>query len=608
MPGIVGTLSVQAPEQISLADVAAGLLRRRWQTLLREQTLLGEVGLVASSTMARREPLFRAADGTVVALDGWLSNADVLRGRCGLASGTPDAAVIAGLFRREGEAAFDALDGSFNLCLVHAAAREVFLVSDPYGNWPLYYLAGASSLCFGPELKVVRAATSQPFRVDWSAMGHAIAFGCPFGDITYVKGVRVLGAGSVLRWTPGEAHTRRYWQLPYGGDEGGADCSSWAARLGDAMDVSISPVAGLGAELTMMLSGGLDSRLIAGHLRERRERFVARGLTWKGRPNVDSVTSERIARTLGLPWKPLPWSADAGEELLAEFLDMTDGTADCQYLFNGYALESLRDDGEWLVQGNNGNHLFGDYATSYFLAVANLVNQGLDVATWRERCGDRVRMTLLYELATKTALYENRAALFIPEVARLAEQASVQALSTAAAGRPDLDGFRLHEYVQLTQIGRRKVNTSPWLCRDWIEVVNPLFVRRELAETTTAMPLEWKISRVANFEHQALRFPDVALVPKAGGYTSMFRYPDPIVPGAEIDATYYDAHHVHSRQVAGLAGELIEGLCERDWVRGDTIRELWRRHQAGEKLTELLGPLISLEFFFRRFVDGGNRN
>src|SRR3954471_22330539 len=84
-----------------------------------------------------------AADGCAIVFNGEIYNYRALRAELIEAGVTlrtaSDTEVVLELFRREGPAAFDRLEGMFGLCVFDPATRRLHLARDRLGKKPLYW-------------------------------------------------------------------------------------------------------------------------------------------------------------------------------------------------------------------------------------------------------------------------------------------------------------------------------------------------------------------------------------------------------------------------------------------------------------------------------------
>jgi asparagine synthase (glutamine-hydrolysing) len=120
------------------------------------------------------QPMVDHSGSTLIAFNGEIYN--YLELRATLESdgvkfrGTSDTEVLLALYAKLGLECVAQLRGMFAFAIWDGAERRLVLARDRVGKKPLYYWApDARTLCFGSEIKAVRAAT-RPIRVDSAAL------------------------------------------------------------------------------------------------------------------------------------------------------------------------------------------------------------------------------------------------------------------------------------------------------------------------------------------------------------------------------------------------------------------------------------------------------
>lgn len=138
--------------------------------------------------------------------------------------------------------------------------------------------------------------------MDLRAVAEMTVFGSPLGDRTAYVDVRVLRPGERLRVGATSARRDYYWRwntLPvWRGDR--ADC---LADLAERFRTAVRRRSGTDKRVLCLLSGGLDSRMIATALREQGTQVVACNISPAG--TQDQYYSGEVARALGCQYAPV---------------------------------------------------------------------------------------------------------------------------------------------------------------------------------------------------------------------------------------------------------------------------------------------------------------
>ena len=191
-----------------------------------------------------------------------------------------------------------AYDGFFAAIAIHGEA--VVIGADLLGLFPVY--TADRDACF--------VASSTPAAFDWhprfagglhvaGLFGYLLTGG-PFGGDTLRHGVRRLDAGVRLRWqasTGGVAE--RVFSWPSGGADSALSFDAQLERLDAAQETAVRRHTAVHPRLSVLLSGGRDSRTLVGYLaRANRE---ASAITLGALTDHDATCAAAVARTLGMP-------------------------------------------------------------------------------------------------------------------------------------------------------------------------------------------------------------------------------------------------------------------------------------------------------------------
>jgi asparagine synthase (glutamine-hydrolysing) len=213
---------------------------------------------------------------------------------------------------------FAARDGEFVAVLVDRMADTAVVITDRHGRLPLYRRGDGVRDVVSREPSLVAFGAGTPrFRADGIAefllFGYCLGTATPFADVQRVE------PASVVRLPGGEtatSHAPHDFDARLEGDPGRA-----AAAIADGLVGACRARAASQARILVGLSGGLDSRMVAGAL--RRAGVVPRAVTHgdlDGTAPGDVALAERVAVRLGLPWELHPSAPPTGadvEQLLA---------------------------------------------------------------------------------------------------------------------------------------------------------------------------------------------------------------------------------------------------------------------------------------------------
>ena len=334
---------------------------------------------------------------------------------------TSDTEVVLEAWRRWGAASLERLRGMFAFAIHDAGSGDTFLVRDPFGIKPLFYLPLPSGgVAFASELKALEAVYREQFTLNQTAISAALMLAWIPESQCIWNEVRKLGPGYSLSITRSGAHVeQRYWDFSalidperrvIGNEAQAIDHLDGVLR--DSVDhhlVSDVPV-------NAFLSGGLDSSLVVAMARSRLPsldcytiKFRDADKNHEAMPD-DAVYAERVARHLGVKLHTIEVAPDAAALLPRIVAHLDEPIGDSAAINTFLICEASQANGVKVqLSGMGADELFGGYRKHYanllarryrmlpeavrFGAIAPLVNhlsvasegRGNRLARWAKR-------------------------------------------------------------------------------------------------------------------------------------------------------------------------------------------------------------------------------
>ena len=188
--------------------------------------------------------------------------------------------------------------GGFGLAVeLDRRTNKVSATTDFMGVFPLYYVQGNDWMMITSSPWF--AACHPDFSPDWDLEGVAsvlLTMHLVSGQTVW-KGVRRLASGHRLEWRPdGECVTRESYRLQLGDRSDQPDPEAVYARISALLDALRDP----GAPASVLLSGGLDSRLIAG-IMHRNTGGQLTAFTCGIETDIEVQCARLVANRLGIP-------------------------------------------------------------------------------------------------------------------------------------------------------------------------------------------------------------------------------------------------------------------------------------------------------------------
>lgn len=268
--GVVGLLSAEQAKQC-VARMNATLVHRgpddagEWAA---DGVAFGMRRLSIIDLVGGHQPMW-TADGVGIVFNGEIYNYQALRAELaadGYAFQThSDTEVVLQLYRRDGLAAIERLQGMFAICLYDPARRVLHLVRDRLGKKPLYYGRQDGRFYFASEIKAILAGMPQRPAVDRQALHHYLTLRFVPSERTVWQDIHKLPPGYSLSLCldSGAVRLSRYWQV----DFCAPPAESARDYVGEFEHLFLAAVEKrlLAADVPVgvLLSGGLDSSAVS---------------------------------------------------------------------------------------------------------------------------------------------------------------------------------------------------------------------------------------------------------------------------------------------------------------------------------------------------------
>lgn len=218
---------------------------------------------------ASHQPMADPASGVVLAYNGEIYNFQALRHELmGLGHrfhSTGDTEVLLRSYLQWGIDALARFAGMFALALWDPRSATLHLARDATGMKPLYVCPTTHGVAFASEVKAFLHLTGFKSRLAPASLQQYLEFGYVFDEqATMLEGVQKLAPGQRLTLRNGRIAERVTWFVPPAPDA--ADIRGEADRLrelGDTLNQVVAEHLIADVPVGMLLSGGLDSSLIA---------------------------------------------------------------------------------------------------------------------------------------------------------------------------------------------------------------------------------------------------------------------------------------------------------------------------------------------------------
>jgi len=236
------------------------------------------------------------------AIDGYLSQAD----RLVPGQSTEDQMDVSSAFMKDSASWLRNIqNGCFNLVVHDQRKRRTLICSDQFGLLALYILRLPGGIWFASDLATLREISPVTLEIDPTGLAELYWFGYQLGDRTAYRRVEMVPAGSIcsFSWEEGR-ETRNSWVETAPKPDGGRQVQTRDIpfQLRDLVESACDRLHMPSVNYGIKLSGGLDSRLIAGCWRHR----PLYSYTWGDRLSAEVRLANRLADRLGFEHRGIP--------------------------------------------------------------------------------------------------------------------------------------------------------------------------------------------------------------------------------------------------------------------------------------------------------------
>lgn len=257
---------------------------------------------VLDSCLFGKRPLpIRNANGNLIMfLDGEVNNSRELARRHKLDTDCPqasDAETCLLLIDRLGPAVSAEFNGAFVICLYDTDDKSVRLINDRLGIRPVFLKIRERGIVFATELKGVIAGDSETPALDELGILQLFCFKNHILGRTWLEGYERLAPASILEFSAAGLKRTNYFAYRYAESAPRRDLETYSTLYAKLVDRSVERCMQGTKRVGLFLSGGYDSRAIAGAIRSHHPRVPA--ITFGEPDSRDVIYAAEISERLG---------------------------------------------------------------------------------------------------------------------------------------------------------------------------------------------------------------------------------------------------------------------------------------------------------------------
>ena len=324
-----------------------------------------------------RQPMVSSNGRFVIVFNGEIYNFHDLRRQLEVMGfqfvSQTDTEVVLLAFQAWGADCVQHLNGMFSLAIYTLGdsntSPSLFLARDRAGEKPLYYSHSQGHLQFASELK----SLTHGGRININSLNHYLALGYVPGDLCLFEGVNKLPPAHCAHFSlqTGELRIWRYWSPPLNIASPNVDAEALVREASELIENSVSMRLVADVPVGVLLSGGLDSSLLAAAAVRVSSRPVQTfTIALPGSYLDEAHHAQKVADYLGTQHHVLNLGSQSLDLLdrLAPFVDepIADSSVLPAFMVFGLARQRVT----VALGGDGGDELFGGY-TDYLTSLAD---------------------------------------------------------------------------------------------------------------------------------------------------------------------------------------------------------------------------------------------
>ena len=618
MPGIIGfcgSFGGKVAAQMLLEKMAEALEHEgRFRRELYWEPGLG-IGRVSLGVVnPEPQPVWTPDENACLVMEGELYDVDPLRETLRKRGVTTrldnDAELLLHLYQVFGPEFAVKVNGAFIAAIWNRREQRMLLVGDRLGLQPLYYARRDGGLLFASGVRALLASNSLSREVDPVAVAQFLTFDHLLHDRTLLREVRLLPPGSLLTYESGQFRIQSYWEPKHAQAYPLCSEEEWLEELLYRLRNAIERQAPADLPAGILLSGGLDSRILLALLCEQPLERPLHTFTW-GIPGCeDARYAAEVAKKQGTEHHFFELKPDWLLEHAEECVRITDGMGN---LVNLHARATLEEEAKYaqiMYKGFLGDAMMGfaqrpehwaDYSEEVAIEAHLNAHRALDLVTFDPTIHQEV-FTEPFQQQVGTAVMDSYRA------------------GMADSGSTLLADQRIYfDYLQ--RVPRHTLN-GVHVVRNRTAVRLP-FADNDLVEMMLRVPPGFRYKRRLIRNAFVRAFPELAKIPLTDTGLPMIDCARDILIRIGRLARWHlnnvgltNVDYLRRRPYKDYSGwfrTVLRGWVEetlldkrsleRGYIRAVHIRSLVDEHMAGANHAVRLGALLSLELWHRRFID-----
>ena len=362
MPGIVAIIGKNIDEKL-LSRMTRSIVHEKWQLtdlFWQPPLAIGRVHL--GIVNPEPQPIFNESKSICVFMDGEIYGSEEERkqlekhGHKFEIGNDPELCLH--MFEEYGEGFIAKLNGSFLLIIHDKKHRKVLIANDRHGLRPIYYTTDGNRFLLSSEIKAFLQDKTFKKDIDDKAIADFFAFNRIFGNKTFFKKVKLVLPGSIIIWSDGKILQKRYWSITFSKNKLHLSQEYCANKLALLFMKAVERRTKGEHRLGVFLSGGLDSRSVAGALRKF---GVFNTFTYGYLGGDEMEIAAKVAEELNTKHVAIEFRDDFLPSYAEKAVYITDGMLNCSNILLNCAFQTARENADIVFTGGGMEYLLFTY-------------------------------------------------------------------------------------------------------------------------------------------------------------------------------------------------------------------------------------------------------
>ena len=296
MPGLVGIVSLDWTDKVDIGlqrMMSMTVFHRSWY---KQMDVIPDEQNFAISRIHHgvfnnlKRPEYDPDSKLLLIVDGEIYN--------DIPEGMSQSQYVLRLYLEKGEKFSVELNGSFLMIIVDFKRKKIIFSNDRTGSRPFYWFCDKRCFYFSPETKAFLKIPTFNKSINDVAISSFLSAGYLVNSLTYFKDVNVLDNGSLISLGNGSLKIRKYWDYVLYENTSDKGMDSYVYEAGELILRAVKKRLGKAREVGVLLSGGIDSRIIMGAYKDIRPEGCAKTITWgvkEDTPGSDCKIAKEIS-------------------------------------------------------------------------------------------------------------------------------------------------------------------------------------------------------------------------------------------------------------------------------------------------------------------------